>query len=397
MLNITSFTNFKNYPIKREKQTNTIKQNSFKFNGYNLKPLQKDTVSFSGVVEFKTAIDNAEICKQLHEDAKEAGSYLNSVFSKHFDEITYNKETKPYGIVDPIESRIKSAESIQEKIADKIDRALRSDNIKNDIFSPTSLEQIKVKLRDIPGIRIVMRKADDHHTDVLIDTLCKTIEQEDLIIDEIENHASLNENIKPYFKQEHLDKLKDTINKVRKINGLSPIEINTHEGKSGYMALHLDVNLQHIGKNAKNRGYHGELQIIGSDVSMLKDIEDLCYKLKQGKAIKAQHLAYTPFEKFFLNAWNDENYPNIKKDFETYTQRAYEHQRARIPSDDIFSDKKNWAYRYPTIEECGLKGKIPPILDFNILARIKRDCDDLYKIENNSQAILDSIKNEHPI
>ena len=132
---------------------------------------------------------------------KKREAILTMFFSKHFDEITYNKETKPYGIVDPIESRIKSAESIQEKIADKIDRALRSDNIKNDIFSPTSLEQIKVKLRDIPGIRIVMRKADDHHTDVLIDTLCKTIEQEDLIIDEIENHASLNENFKHYFKK----------------------------------------------------------------------------------------------------------------------------------------------------------------------------------------------------
>ena len=35
------------------------------------------------------------------------------------------------------------------------------------------------------------------------------------------------------------------------------------------------------------------------------------------------------------------------------------------------------------------------ILDFNILARIKRDCDDLYYVEHNTEQILAEI-NEKP-
>lgn len=395
MQNITSFTNFKNNIVKKQAVENNTNANPFQFSGKNLKPLAQDTVNFTGVLEFKTALNNADVCSQLHEDAKDAEEYLSTIFSKHFDSLVYKKNEKENGIVDPIEGRIKSPESIQEKIADRIEKALKSPNLRDDIFSPTNKDQIKEKLRDIPGIRIVMRKAYDHHVDAIIDQLCNAIKDEELIIDEIENHVSSNRNIKPYFSDEHLERLKKTVNEVRFKNGLQPIKVKENDGTSGYMALHLDVNLKNIGKYVQNRGFHGELQIIGSDVSMLKDIEDLCYKLKQGKDIKAGHPAYTPFEQFFREVYEDEEqYPNMLRDFEKYTQLAYEAQRDRKPSNDITNDKTNWAYKYPTIKECGLEGRIPPILDFNILARIKRDCDDLYKVKNHAQEILDGKENE---
>ena len=43
------------------------------------------------------------------------------------------------------------------------------------------------------------------------------------------------------------------------------------------------------------------------------------------------------------------------------------------------------------LEECGFKDKLPPILDFNILARIKRDCDDIYYVEKEVESILTEI------
>ena len=69
----------------------------------------------------------------------------------------------------------------------------------------------------------------------------------------------------------------------------------------------------------------------------------------------------------------------IRDAFLEYTRKAYEIQRKRKPSDDAENDVTNWAYKYPTIEECNLVGQVPPELDFNILARLKRDLDDVYK------------------
>ena len=66
-------------------------------------------------------------------------------------------------------------------------------------------------------------------------------------------------------------------------------------------------------------------------------------------------------------------------------------QRLRKPSNNARDNIKDWAYKYPTIKECGLEDKIPAILDFNILARMKRDCDDLYLLEYGSRGILEPI------
>ena len=67
----------------------------------------------------------------------------------------------------------------------------------------------------------------------------------------------------------------------------------------------------------------------------------------------------------------------------------------RKPSNDAEDNTKDWAYKFPTIKECGFEGKLPPILDFNILARIKRDCDDIYRVQKEVDDILAKI-NELP-
>ena len=212
----------------------------------------------------------------------------------------------------------------------------------------------------------------------------------------IHNKGIKNKFIKKYINTNaiNLEKIKEAANKVRKENRLKPIQVKETDYGNGYMALHLDIDTTLVGKRRDNRGFYSELQILGSDVAMLKDIEDLCYKLKDNKSIKQNHASFTPFEKFFQEAYsNKEKYPNIEEDYKKYTRRAYQAQRIRKPDkDDATSDITSWGYTYPTIEECGLKGKIPPILDFNNLARIKRDCDDLMFVYSNAQKLLDTAK-----
>jgi hypothetical protein len=142
------------------------------------------------------------------------------------------------------------------------------------------------------------------------------------------------------------------------------------------------------------------MQIIGADVEILKDVENFCYKLKNGLDIMQGHYAYAPFVKHFISYYPDEkdkseDAQKLRNAYLEYTRKAYELQRNRTPDyANAQDDVTNWAYRYPTIKECGFEGVIPVELDFNNLARIKRDCDDIYKVANNAQDILDGREQE---
>ena len=429
MINNISFLNFKSNlrPSLRVLGGNN-QANVISFNGANLKPLAHDTVSFTSKTKegnyiddeaLMSAVHNDEICEQLHNDAQEAKQYLHDTIEKYFKGYIYDKVTNPDGLIEPLQSRVKTAGSIKEKVVKKLAKTLLPQKDPNKrlrpyltTFNPFSKEGIKENIRDVAGCRIVVKDAFDSTMDTIVDELCTLIREEEMIIEEIENHvpkeepqeqSSAEENgdnkpkqekVVPYFTEAQLRKIRQVINEVRLANNLPTIDIKVAYSDAGYMALHLDVDTTNIGRRKDNRGFYTELQILGSDVAMLKDIEDLCYKLKDNKSIKQNHPSFTPFEKFFQEAYtNTEDYPFIVEKYQEYTKKAYQAQRMRRPQGNNASDDtKDWSYTYPTIEECGLKDDIPPILDFNNLARLKRDCEDLLYVYNNPQKVLDDAK-----
>ena len=374
-----------------------------------MQPLTADTISFGKKEKqgnyidneaLMAAIHNDEICEQVHRDAQDAKQYLHDIILKYFGGYICDKDN-PNGIIEPLQSRVKTAGSIKEKVIKKYARTLLPKLEPNKkvrpymtTFNPFSKEGIKENIRDVAGCRVVVKEAFGSTMDTLVDELCTLIREEELIIEEIENHISTDKGVEPYFTEAQLNKIKQVVNEVRLANSLPTIDVKKTDFGTGYMALHLDVDTTNVGRRKDNRGFYTELQILGSDVAMLKDIEDLCYKLKDNKSIKQNHPSFTPFERFFQEAYtNEEDYPKIKEAYQEYTKKAYQAQRNRRPHDgDVKDDITDWAYAYPTIEECGLKDKIPPILDFNNLARLKRDCDDLMYVYNNAQQILDDAK-----
>lgn len=392
MINNISFLNFKsNLQLNR---TNSKTTNSI---ATKLAPLASDTVNFTGNVEYRAALNNSKLCAEIHDEAVFVNQWLEDTLKKHFKSDLYDEKTNPDGNV-VIQARVKSGDSIEEKISDKIREALESpDDIKEKIFSPHDARAIKKTIRDISGGRIVIKNAHNGEMDKVVDNLCKMIVEERLIIDEIEYHKAPGNDVDQYFSEKQLSKIADSANKIRKANKMPLIKPQTKKTKSGYMGLHLSINSTKKPSDADQiyQNFYSELQIIGSDVEMLKDIEDFCYKLKKGLGIKSGNVAYTPFEQLFLKAWNnsDKKYGNVQKNFEEYTIAAYKAQRMRKPSKDREDNTTDWAYKFPTIEECGFKDKLPPILDFNILARIKRDCDDIYHVEKDVESILAEINN----
>ena len=395
MISNISFLNFNSQSSPIKSANNNSKVLNFNLKAPKLAPLAQDTISFTGLSEYKAAFNNIELCKKIHENAKPANQYLQEVLEKYFAQDVYDERTNPNGGIAPIRARVKSPESIEEKVSDKISstfKSVKEEDFYKKIFSPHSEKGIKDKIRDISGARIVVTEAFDNVMDKVVDNLCAMIRGEGIIIEEIQNHTSPDSSAGSYFTDEQLKKIQDAANEVRVDNGFKKIEAKTNPTQTGYMALHLSVDTTYAPKYPKYQGFWSELQIIGSDVELLKDIEDFCYKLKKGMSIRSEDVAYKPFQEMFLSAYNDiEHYPNVQEAFRQYTIEAYLAQKKRLPSDNIQDDTKSLAYRYPTIKDCGFEGQIPPILDFNILARIKRDCDDLYNVETNSKSIVDKI------
>ena len=393
MLNNISFLNFKSnlQPIKKNNNYSVANN----ITAPKLAPLEKDTLNFTGVVEYRAAINNGELCRTIHNRAIPVNNWLKGTLEKYFVEDTYDAKKNPDGYIEHIQARVKSGDSIEEKVSDKIRAALetKKGNTKELIFSPTSEIEIKDRVRDISGGRIVIKNAHGKNMQKAVDSLCKMIREEKLIIDEIEYHHPKVEkgerDIKPYFTREQINQIVEAANSIEKPNN-KKITAQAKYSESGYMALHLSIDTRNksgASKNPINQGFYSELQIIGSDVAMLKDIEDFCYKLKKGMSIRSGDCAYVPFQDMFLEAYT----PKVQKYFKEYTKAAYKAQRMRRPSIDPKDDIKDWSYKYPTIKECGFEGKIPPILDFNILARIKRDCDDLYYVKNHTEEILNEV------
>ena len=399
MINSISFLNFKSntQTIKNKNQQHT----NFGPNTSSLAPLSKDTISFKGTVEYRAAINNSALCAEIHQEAFFVNEWLKKVLEKYFAADICDKNN-PAGFIEAVYARVKTANSIEEKISDRIGDALQTEEgIREKIFSPYNEKSIKKNIRDISGGRIVIRNAHDGAMDKVVDNLCAMILNERLVIDEIKYHKSPSNDVEQYFSEKQLARITQAANDIRRANKMPLIKVQTVRSKAGYMALHLSIDSTKKPDGADDiyQNFYSELQIIGSDVAKLKEIEDFCYKLKKGLEIKSGNVAYAPFAQLFLDAWNmqDKKYGNIQKNFIDYTIAAYKAQRRRRPSTDKEDNTKDWAYKYPTIEECGFEGKLPPILDFNILARIKRNCDDLYYVEHHTSEILAEINEKRKV
>lgn len=380
MLNI-GFLNFNN--IKKY----TPAKQSFPNKSYsNLAPLKADTVSFSGFNRLNRglmqALANEEVCSEVSENAKNANARLTKILNTSLGDFTASK-SNPKGIIRDIETRVKTPESIKEKVASEFESLLSKENPK--FFNPKNSEDIKKTLGDIVGARVVLREINKKETEKIINSLIEQVKNGSLKITKIESYApsSIPEELH-YFSKKDLERLKKAANEVRP-KGSREVELSIQSTKAGYMALHIDVDLSSPDCIVKNNGYRGEIQFVGVDIEQLKEVEDFCYKIKQGKDIKGGNPAYKPFVEYFRQNLKNPDYPNLESDFQECTSKAYAYQRKK-PALEFEQTKKKGKKHLPTIEECEMQGKIPPELDFNKLEEMKYHCDKIYENTSNLSA-----------
>lgn len=359
---------------------NTYNQNRINTCTYpNLKQLDKDTVSFKASAELNRtlmeAFKNEDICTSVHENSKDAAIDLKNTLDSYLGDLISTEEN-PKLPIHHISYRIKSPESIREKAAEKLGTSILN-NVQN-TFNPNNPKDLKKHIGDIVGARIVMDNFDKKDTAKIMEKLAQACINGDLKITKIQcfQPDNADKNLK-YFNDKDILELKKAAN-VNK-SGSDLTKLVKQDKKTGYIGVHLDVDLSNPDKYVSNKdNYHGEIQILGYDVAMLKEVEDFCYKLESNKDLKRNNIAYKPFSKYFLHYLNSS--PEVKNNFEEYTRTAYITQREKEPK--RIKGKKEGA-TLPTIKECRMDGKVPKELDFNTLYKMKSICDEMYKYTSN--------------
>lgn len=364
---------------------NFIKNNYYLKNNYNapkLRPLAYDTVSFKGqkeLTDLRTIVRENAHCDEVSENAKIAEKNLKKLLTDEMQDLI-SLENDSKGIIEPIKTRIKDPYSIEEKVTSII-----TDGVKNDpsrVFQIKDQNSIKKNINDIVGARIILRQPEPEGNAPIIESLIKMIQDKKIKVKKVEVIVpSDSEDIKPYFTDKDLEDLKREVGNSKYYK---------RESDTGYSALHIDLDLSDDELQAKYSGYSGEVQIMGPDVAYFKDLEDYCYKVKQGKSVPTGHPAYAPFIQHLNKYLLDENgKTNIdrKKLFEEYTYKAYIIQRKK--------DKDAPGYDYehlPSLEECAMADKLPYNLDFNYLQKIKKYCDNLYDLSKKADLDESALK-----
>ena len=235
--------------------------------------------------------------------------------------------------------------------------------IDNKYIDPMTIEGIKHYAQDIVGARIVLGESSYASTGRVLNAIAQASKDGLLKIKQIEAHIPDEKRIP--LGSSISDFLYATDEQLKQLERATGAKFITNVSKSGYMGIHLDIELndESICKNEKFAGYCGEIQIMGRDVELLKDVEDLCYKLKDNKGIV--HEAYEDFKKHFLTYYKGDT---VKKNFNDYTHDLFLKQR-------IISPRTKLSGIFPSIEEMNYKGKVPEALDFNLLRSMKAKAD----------------------
>ena len=299
----------------------------------NLAPLKQDTVSFKATPKAMSNMDFAislQTATDIHDEAKESCNYLKYQLNKILAPMVKSKEN-PDGEIEKIGFRVKTPKSIREKSATR--RWINK-------------EEVKSGMTDIIGARIVMDDSSVKAVDKVIDLLAEAERNNQLQIIEIENFRPEPQiddegNILhsyDYSSPKSLRRLKKEIDK----NG-TMISKRDEDVPTGYMAIHLLTKLPN--------GFTGEIQIMGKEVEKLKEIEDLCYKVKNGKTIEKK----CPGLENILAPLKNKDDMMLRREYNKYTRNAYKYQRdkeAGTNNDDMFLKIPDY---------------LPAELDFNLL------------------------------
>ena len=281
-MNVSKVQSLSFLNIFRQNNTNTPQyQTSF---GLRMtSPLERDTVSFTATPKFnsKTSGVSLATAKKIHKTVEPYQKDIMILIDNLFGDLVAT-EYRPKGPIYKIKNRVKKPLSIQEK------SSTRQWNTQDEILD---------FMTDLNGVKIEMRNAGKANVDMMLNRLIPAIRSREVEIIEIENKRpmivkGLSEDKASKYDYASIDILENIIGIQEEVwNGKNCIgkerlvsqNLYNDFTDANYCALH--ILLRTTGKNARVF----ELQIMGKDVADAKRIDDLVWKILNGKNIEPKY------------------------------------------------------------------------------------------------------------
>ena len=266
------------------------------------------------------------------------------------------RNDEPCDLEHPIyrmEFRTKGSVSIREKASQK-HLATKGGVIEN--------------LHDLVGARIILGTSAKGAADKVLDVIAECAKSGKLKIVEIENHIP-PETKYQYVGSAGLKKLAQA--STERYSVFVPQKVV--KNATGYTAIHMLVEF--------NDGITGEIQILGKDVALFKELEDIPYKILRGKSVAPKYHEIVKILEPLVPKEDDAISPDgakrsrLRKEFIEYTTAAYKHEREK----DAAPLKANRESEFLTIAEFAAsrrsKTHLTSDMDFNNLFKLKTKAD----------------------
>ncbi len=244
-----------------------------------------------------------------------------------------SKSNKKYKPIAEKTTRVKSPQSIAKKMAVKV---AELENKNDGYHVPVNQAFIKAELHDLLGARLILANGTRSEMNSVVNRLVESIESgHGPRIKTIKNYGAGHKYLSP-SKSDELEAVN------YKAYGHYPEVVNKKK-TSGYTATHIIIEA--------GNGIDAEIQILGRGVARVKEIDDICYKGLQGKAISGM----SDVSKALKAISRD---PDLKKEFDKYITSAYEIARTQW---DKMPDEELKKQKFPSIDT----KKFPACLDLN--------------------------------
>lgn len=279
---------------------------------------------------------NYELAKKVYAEAEPVFDYFKKTINKYFAPLVSDLSNSDLPLAfgnEGIVIGMKKAASICEKTASK---DLRTKS------------EIKKEMSDIIRGRLVLRDASPQSIEAVMKKLTEAVKKGDLEIFEIENYRL--EPKYSYIPNKFLNPF-EKLCRSKKPNDFRRTDKSI---PSGYTAVHLSVRLPD--------GFRGEIQIMGADVQMVKELEDFMYKVKNKKALLPK---YRPIEERLAPLSDVEN-TALQLATNAHTQEQYLAARLKEPK---HTKSSRGAKFLPA------PNYLDKRFDFNELYRMKIECD----------------------
>ncbi len=337
-------------------------------------PLTQDSVSFTATPKTLSSMKGAipkNTAIQIHKIAKEDQAKIEQYMEGILGDLLVT-DYNPNNIIETLKGRPKTADSIREKAGTN---------------HWETKEEILANMTDLNGMKIVLRDGGRTGVHSVLARFIEEIKAGRLELIEIENKrpeiTKDKDFMKLFAKQKGIypdkkTKSKDYLNQIFDYSSPEFLEemidaaeeryperivnyIAADYTKFNYPALHFLFKLPGMSRSF-------ELQMMGHDVALYKDLDDIIYKILNNKNANPK---YAPLIKI-VKPLNELGNKSIKDVFNEYRGKVFLDQRSKDPR--IRGNEEYTEYFLPLtngIEDAGLRNS----LDINNLYKLKLECD----------------------